>query len=194
MTSRVILYRKKTILIFRLCILGLLMSNTGLCFADSTETFGDVTLYNGVPDASIISKLIFQTEEHSFLTDPESIAYRRAATPRPTSVVIKINFLYDSVAINVDSLPYLDALGEMLNLNRLKTKSLLIEGHTDASGDANYNLLLSKARAETIKLYLQRVHSINPNRLYTMGHGESRLLDQDSPESDINRRVEFSPR
>ena len=68
----------------------------------------------------------------------------------------------------------------------------LIAGHTDAVGNAEYNLLLSERRAEAVRDYLAKTAGIEAARLQDVGWGEARLLDKANPESDVNRRVEIT--
>lgn len=67
---------------------------------------------------------------------------------------------------------------------------LEIQGHTDASGDAEYNDSLGEARAEAVRRYLSR-HSIALNRMATISYGEeSPVAPNDTPEGRAqNRRV-----
>ena len=51
----------------------------------------------------------------------------------------------------------------------------LVEGHTDAVGDAGYNLALSDRRAETVALALTEYFGVPPENLITQGYGESIL-------------------
>jgi outer membrane protein OmpA-like peptidoglycan-associated protein len=67
---------------------------------------------------------------------------------------------------------------------------LEIQGHTDASGDAEYNDQLGEARAEAVRRFLSR-HSIALNRMATISYGEeSPVAPNDTPEGRAqNRRV-----
>lgn len=172
-----------------LCIFAVFLVGASGSFADSTQQFGDVKLYKQAPSAYEIAKTLFPPRTRTIILDQEA----SAPPPPPSSVAFMIKFEYDSVSIEDVSRPYLDALGDMLNFAQLKGKTLQIEGHADAAGDAQYNLRLSESRALSIKRYLQSVHNIEPNRLYTMGYGESKLLDKARPYSEVNRRAEFSP-
>jgi OOP family OmpA-OmpF porin len=49
---------------------------------------------------------------------------------------------------------------------------LLITGHTDRIGDANYNQKLSERRANQVKKYLVS-QGIEENRLHAVGKGEN---------------------
>lgn len=102
-----------------------------------------------------------------------------------------INFAFDSADVLPDSRPYLDKVGEMMRLPEVADKSIVIEGHTDASGSAAYNKRLSELRALAIKQYLVEQHEISPKRLIVVGKGEADLLPGRSPSDGVNRRVQF---
>lgn len=101
-----------------------------------------------------------------------------------------INFKFNTSVVLEKSFPYLNQLGKLLQEDT--TLTLLIEGHTDASGEAQYNMKLSKKRAQAVLIYLTTVYKINANRLKFVGKGESELLLSDFPEAPENRRVQFS--
>lgn len=65
----------------------------------------------------------------------------------------------------------------------------LIEGHTDAVGDATYNLALSDRRAETIALALTEYFDVPPENMITQGYGESALKVQTELAEQANRRA-----
>lgn len=69
-----------------------------------------------------------------------------------------------------------------------------IAGHTDATGDKDFNLSLSQSRAEAIKNYLIADGHIDPARVKATGYGSSRpIVAEEKNEADrrTNRRVEF---
>lgn len=70
---------------------------------------------------------------------------------------------------------------------------LLIEGHTDNTGDFQKNMQLSNDRAVAVKTYLIENFNIDEGRLETMGLGQSRPTDtNDTAEGKAkNRRVEI---
>jgi outer membrane protein OmpA-like peptidoglycan-associated protein len=69
---------------------------------------------------------------------------------------------------------------------------VLVEGHTDDSGNAAYNVDLSHRRARSVVTYLV-ARGVPAAQLDFTGHGASRpLAPNDSPEGRaLNRRVEF---
>lgn len=70
---------------------------------------------------------------------------------------------------------------------------LKIIGHTDADGDQNANLKLSKDRAESVKNELINIYGISSSKLETDGKGESEPVADNSSSvgKSQNRRVEF---
>ncbi len=67
----------------------------------------------------------------------------------------------------------------------------IIEGHTDSTGSAEYNMTLSQARAETLKNALVRDYGIAENRLTAKGFGEQVPIATNETEQGRreNRRV-----
>lgn len=68
----------------------------------------------------------------------------------------------------------------------------LIEGHTDADGSNEYNLELSRLRAEAVRSVLV-AGGVPPDRIETQGYGETRPIASNSSASGKaqNRRVEI---
>jgi outer membrane protein OmpA-like peptidoglycan-associated protein len=67
----------------------------------------------------------------------------------------------------------------------------MIEGHTDSTGSAEYNLALSRRRAEAVAQAL-RSQGIDSDRIVTRGYGqEYPVASNDTPSGRLqNRRVE----
>jgi len=79
------------------------------------------------------------------------------------------------------------AIGDILERNPGET--FLIEGHTDAVGSDESNLVLSDERAESIASVLSDLFQIPAENLVTQGYGERYLkIDTDEDERE-NRRV-----
>jgi len=81
----------------------------------------------------------------------------------------------------------LDQLSSALRSQELGGSRILIEGHTDTVGGADYNHGLSEQRAEAVGLYLAS-QQVDPSRLQVLGKGESEPLDADGTAA-VNRRV-----
>jgi len=67
-----------------------------------------------------------------------------------------------------------------------------VAGHTDSSGDANYNQGLSQRRAETVRAYLIG-KGVDANRITAKGYGESAPIADNAFKAGkaANRRVEL---
>ena len=71
-------------------------------------------------------------------------------------------------------------------------RNLLIEGHTDATGAAAYNQMLSEQRAEAVRAALSQ-QGIDPGRVRVQGLGESYPVASNDTQAgrQLNRRVEI---
>lgn len=71
-----------------------------------------------------------------------------------------------------------------------------IEGHTDLIGGDEFNIRLSKQRAESVKNYLVQSMRMDPDRIITRGFGRTQPLvaTGDADEQAPNRRVEIRMR
>ncbi len=107
------------------------------------------------------------------------------------NIDVQILFAFDSDEILPEARPDLDAIGQALSDEKLKSGSFLIAGHTDAKGSDEYNLDLSQRRARSVKLFLVETYNVDPARLAVIGFGEEQLKDGDDPHSGENRRVQI---
>lgn len=85
----------------------------------------------------------------------------------------------------------LDALAK--TLTKYNDTAIVIEGHTDNTGEAAYNQTLSEKRAFMVEEYLA-TQGVDKKRVTTKGYGETQPLNtnQDEAERQINRRVEVA--
>ena len=100
-------------------------------------------------------------------------------------------FGYDQSQLGSESTKKLTDLAGILN--KYPDTYILIEGHTDSKGSEEYNLNLSKRRAQAVSNYLQGVN-VKDNRIKTAFYGESQPKFSNDTEADRakNRRVEFA--
>lgn len=86
-------------------------------------------------------------------------------------------------------------LNELIqSLEALKANTVIqINGHTDNTGDDQYNLTLSEKRAKSVEAYLQQSGKVDHIKISTAGYGETRPIAlNDSEEGKAkNRRVEI---
>jgi len=105
-------------------------------------------------------------------------------------VVPELTFRLDTAEIEPASAHMLDEVASALAAH--PSAQVRIEGHTDATGNDDANMTLSKQRAESVKGYLTQ-HGVSPAQLETAGFGASRpVADNDTPEGRAqNRRTEL---
>jgi len=78
-------------------------------------------------------------------------------------------------------------------LNKYDDTDILLEGHTDASGSEEYNLDLSRQRAQSVANYLA-INNVRETRFTIMGYGEAQPIatNDNSDGRRLNRRVEVA--
>lgn len=101
-----------------------------------------------------------------------------------------IEFEFNSDVLLPSSMDLLDRVANVLR-GRPRLK-LIVEGHTDDVGDDDYNMDLSRYRADAVKTYLVG-KGIHPETIRARGYGETRPVSPGTTEKDraLNRRVEF---
>jgi outer membrane protein OmpA-like peptidoglycan-associated protein len=102
-----------------------------------------------------------------------------------------INFKTASAELTTDSYT-----GLMQIATFLKQYAYLryeIQGHTDSRGNDDYNLLLSAARAASVRFYLVGQQGVPDSNLIAIGYGKTRPIASNNTAQGraLNRRVEF---
>lgn len=99
-------------------------------------------------------------------------------------------FAVDEATLQPGALPDLTRIAEFLRENPERT--VLVEGHTDSTGAAAYNLQLSEARASAVESVLIR-DGVSPERIRTRGLGQSVPIasNDNAAGRQQNRRVEI---
>ena len=100
-------------------------------------------------------------------------------------------FAFDSADMTDAGKAYIDAHRGDLRENLAKAHSITVIGYTDSTGDAKYNLDLSKRRAEAVSKYLI-AGGAPADKMRTLGRGENDpIVSNDTKEGRAqNRRVE----
>jgi outer membrane protein OmpA-like peptidoglycan-associated protein len=86
------------------------------------------------------------------------------------------------------------ALQEFVTLAKEKPQAFIqVDGHTDATGTADYNQWLSEKRAASVKTYLQSL-GVSGSRIETKGYGQVQPVasNQTKEGRQQNRRVEIT--
>ena len=111
-------------------------------------------------------------------------------TATAESSVHDINFDFDSSIISPDAREILKVNADFLLKNRVST--IVIEGHCDERGTAEYNMALGQRRAQETKKYLVNL-GIKESIIRTISYGAERPLDPNNTEEAWakNRRAHF---
>ena len=101
-----------------------------------------------------------------------------------------ITFKTDSSDINSSFYPVLNSVAKVLN--KYDNSTVMVSGHTDSTGSADYNLTLSKSRAKSVAAYLQG-QGVKSSRFEVLGMGSSNPIasNSDAAGRAQNRRVEI---
>ncbi len=99
-------------------------------------------------------------------------------------------FKFNSAVLSDDDKQQLDQLAS--NAGSMKRYFIAVEGYTDTIGTADYNLQLSKRRADAVVLYLSAQKNVPFYQIRTIGLGENNPVDpgKTAAAHAKNRRVE----
>ncbi len=102
-----------------------------------------------------------------------------------------ITFATGSAEIPMNQATSLRKVADAINkvLEKDPSETFLIEGHTDAVGSDDSNLVLSDQRAESVAQVLSDAFDIPPENLATQGYGERYLKVRTEAANQENRRV-----
>ena len=102
-----------------------------------------------------------------------------------------VNFAFGSAEIDESEIPKLEGVAQAMQrlLKENPAETFLIEGHTDAVGSDDANLVLSDKRAESVANALTNVFAIAPENLAPQGYGEQFLKVNTQERERENRRV-----
>lgn len=120
--------------------------------------------------------------------------------PRGRGLAVRLPgplFQFGSSDLHISASEKIRELASVLNQSYAANRQLVVEGHTDSLGSAEYNLSLSRWRAEAVKDELI-FSGVPASRIEAAWYGESRPLapnrqpdGSDNPEGrERNRRVE----
>jgi len=125
-----------------------------------------------------------------------SMSQSAAARPNPREFTAKtdlrdVRFEFDSYEIRTEDAQVLDQNAEMMKAN--PGWLVLIEGHADQRGTADYNLALSERRAKASMNYLVS-RGVRANRISVISYGKERPTCSEATEDcwSQNRRAHFA--
>lgn len=110
------------------------------------------------------------------------------ADAKLTVVDFTIQFKLGSAEIATESEKVLREISKILALS---DKCVIVEGHTDATGNADRNNTLSRERADSVVNFISEKVGLDKSRLVPLGKGSSEPLQNLDPRNPHNRRVVF---
>ncbi len=122
---------------------------------------------------------------------PGPSAYATAYEDRssPPAAGMPINFASGSSRVDPSSAEFIRTVAEMMTGDQ--SLNLVIEGHTDAVGRFEKNMVLSWERAVGVYRLLVEQYGIAPGRLAVVGKGPTEPMPGTMPNDSSNRRVQF---
>jgi outer membrane protein OmpA-like peptidoglycan-associated protein len=117
----------------------------------------------------------------------------RTRSIRRPKLDLHVHFDTGSYELDASARSNLDSVASALADPRMKDMHFVVSGHTDDVGEAAYNDILSRQRAEGVVEYLTEERRIEPERLEITYYGERRPLEPNVSDGArlLNRRVEF---
>jgi len=139
--------------------------------------------------AALQAEMLADQQRRFSLRQVREIPQVRALAPQLE--LDAVQFATGSAAIRPEQARSLARIGRALSdlIAKDPRTVILVEGHTDAVGNATYNLALSDRRAETVALALTEYFDVPPQNMITQGYGESDLKVRTLEDEPANRRA-----
>ncbi len=103
---------------------------------------------------------------------------------------VSVYFDYDSAQVKASEQPKVEAVAAALK--KSSAGGIIVEGHCDERGSAEYNLALGERRSVAVRDYLQKL-GVEATRIQTKSMGKEKpvALGHDEESWSKNRRAEF---
>lgn len=118
---------------------------------------------------------------------------RIAAVEGQITFAMPVHFGFDDAAVRQADQAALERFAQV-TAKHYKGAKITIEGFADPAGTAQYNLKLSRSRADAVRDFLV-TKGLDASLLQTVGYGKARLVKpnamRDAAGAELNRRVTF---
>ena len=137
---------------------------------------------------SVKNNLIVKGEKVIILaSEPKEKVVALASEPKEKVIILAledVHFDFDKATLTEEAQVILKRNIQILKDNpKVKVR---IAGYTSASGNESYNQRLSERRATAVKEYLTKEGVIAPDRLSTIGYGETRPAEYEAAPKDLH--------
>jgi OOP family OmpA-OmpF porin len=158
--------------------------------ADEKATSADARATDAIGRADAASKKSDQVRDelHTELNDRiANLDDYKAGTP------VSVLFKFNSATLSDEAKQQLDQMATGA-VSSAKRYFIAIQGFTDKTGSAEYNLALSRRRAEAVQTYLVAQHNVPVYRIQIVGLGKDKPVNEQKTrqEREQNRRVEVT--
>jgi OmpA-OmpF porin, OOP family len=128
------------------------------------------------------------TEVQNLFSPDEAEVYKKG-----DSLVIRLRAIQFPVGKSVimpENYPLISKIQQ--SIRTFGEPDVIIEGHTDSTGSAEVNELLSQERAESVRQYLLANKTLSNDRIVAVGYGSSKPLASNETEEGraVNRRID----
>jgi OOP family OmpA-OmpF porin len=128
------------------------------------------------------------TEVQNLFSPDEAEVYKKG-----DSLVIRLRAIQFPVGKSVimpENYPLLSKIQQ--SIRTFGEPDVIIEGHTDSTGSAEVNELLSQERAESVRQYLLANKTLSNDQIVAVGYGSSKPLASNETEEGraVNRRID----
>jgi outer membrane protein OmpA-like peptidoglycan-associated protein len=163
----------------------------------------DAIAWDGISDTGV---LVDSAEDYYMVLEAVDEGFNRGTSEKiPLSIDILVESTERGLKIRVSNVEFGFNTAELKGdrtyrildkivtiLQKYEKYEIVVEGHTDGTGDENYNMELSRRRAEAVGIYLVD-SGIDPERLDYVGYGPKYPIDTNATVEGRrrNRRVEF---
>ena len=112
--------------------------------------------------------------------------------PKKSAMIIPSNILFDFDNWQIKPQAF-NVLIKVAKLIKSPDDILIIKGHTCNKGNKDYNLRLSRKRAESVAAFFRTIKNIHSEQIISVGYGDERpITSNDTEEGRVkNRRVEI---
>lgn len=123
--------------------------------------------------------------------EPVSAETAPAAVAEPLRLDSRLLFASGSAQLKPDATKVL--VNALANVKVRPGWRIVIAGHTDATGDAQHNLLLSRERAAAVRDWMQHMGDVPEDCFSVQGYGASEPIESNETEAGraANRRVDI---
>lgn len=148
-----------------------------------------------VPTATASPSFVAPTKVASKAPARRSVASASASASSPATASggldMQVTFNTGSADLTDQGKAEARAFAEAMKAPALASMKFNVDGHTDAVGNRDYNLDLSKRRAQSVTAYLV-AQGVDPSRVEPHGFGFDKPRPGSVATAAANRRVEFS--